>query len=109
VANRDAQLSESLGSSVQQRAQKNQRELRQATQQAYGGKAGPATLDNTTKMAEKGQLPLPANVRLVDAGTLGPHNIGPWVCASTNWRRVCVQHWAWATWSFCCAKRAYAA
>ena len=84
MANRDAQLSDSLGSSVQQRAQKNQRELRQATQQAYGGKAGPATLDNTTKMAEKGQLPLPANVRLVDAGTLGPHNIGPWVCASTN-------------------------
>lgn len=67
---------QSVAESVQQRAQENPAAFREALEQAYAGKASPTQLDSLTSMASSGSLPMPQNVRFVDAGTLGPKAMG---------------------------------
>ena len=66
----------SLEDSVQQRVKDNPQAFRNSLEQAFGGKADPAALDNMASMAANGKLPLPENVEFVDAGTLGPNALG---------------------------------
>ena len=66
----------SLEQSVQQRAKDNPQAFRNSLEQAFGGKADPASLDKMALMAANGNLPLPENVVFVDAGTLGPNALG---------------------------------
>ena len=71
-----------LADSVQQRAQKNTAAFRTFLERAFGDKANPASLDSLETYAENGVLPLPANVRFVDAGTLGANTMSAY--DSTN-------------------------
>ncbi len=74
--------SQSMADSVQQRAQDDPAAFREALQQAFGGKASPAALDALMAKALSGNLPLPANVQFVDAGTLGPNAMGAYDSAN---------------------------
>lgn len=75
-AYRENSASQGLADSAQQQAQENPSVFRTGLEQAFGGQADPTVLDSLVAMAENGELPLPANVRFVDAGTLGANATG---------------------------------
>ena len=79
---RQDDASQSLADSVKQRAQEDPGAFRHALQQAFGDKASTAELDALASMASSGNLPMPQNVKFVDAGTLGPNAMGAY--DSTN-------------------------
>jgi len=88
----ESAATQSLENSVQQRAQENPQAFRNALEQAYGGKADPATLDKMTSMAANGNLPMPENVVFVDAGTLPPGSKGAYDAANggtITWTEAC--------------------
>ena len=73
---REISAVQTLSEQLHQRAKDNPQALKAALEQAYGDKVDGAALDKMVSMATNGNLPLPKNVRFVDAGLLGPTSLG---------------------------------